>query len=255
MKELADYKSLWMMAAMLAAVLAVSPARSSVLTYDLTTCQIGGGCGSSSVFGTVTVSTISSTEVSVDMTLASGEVFAFGGAGQPLLFNVTGDPSVSITNLTSNVSDRFAFNNSPMFMADGTGKWDYYMSCSSCGTGTSMSTTGPDGAPVSLSFDVTLASGINPSSFSKSTKGFTFATDVGIPNGSGGYMTGDVGAINPVPLPPSLLLLASALVALGLMLCPGGRRPDGRTPARHAVSVRSIIASRHLTAATECRTF
>jgi hypothetical protein len=222
--ELMHRKSLWVMALLaVGALFAVPPGHASVLTYDLTTCQISGGCGSSSEFGTVTVSSLSSSEVSVSLTLASGEVFAFGGAGQPLLFNVVNDPAVSISNLTSNLSETFAFNNSPMFMADGTGKWDYYMSCTSCGSGTSMSTTGPGGAPVSLSFDVTLASGITPASFVESSKGFTFATDVGIPNGSGQFITGDVGAINPVPLPPSLWLLGSALAALGLMLRPGPR--------------------------------
>jgi len=193
-------------------LLAVPHARADVLTYPLTTCQISKGCGSSTSFGTVTVSSLNSNEVSVTLTLAPNEVFAFGGAGQPLLFNVANDPSISISNLTSNLTNTFAFNNAPMTMADGTGKWDYFISCSSCGTGTSLSTTGPGGASVSVSFDVTLT-GITPESFTQSTKGFTFASDIGIPNGSGGFMTGDVGATTPVPLPPAVVLLGSALLA------------------------------------------
>lgn len=228
MRGLARHKSLWVMALLGAgALLAVPHARADVLTFDLTTCQVNGGCGSSTLYGTVTVSSISSTEVSVDLTLASGDVFAFGGAGQPLLFNVLNDPSISVTNLTSNLSNTFAFNNKSMTMADGTGKWDYFISCSSCGSGTSMSTTGPSGSPVSLSFDVSLAGGITPESFSQSTKGFTFATDVGIPNGSGGFMTGDVATTTPVPLPPSVVLLGSALLGLALM-----QRRAGEAAAR-----------------------
>jgi hypothetical protein len=198
---------------LLAGVLLAAPhARADVLTYPLTTCQISKGCGSSTSFGTVTVSSLSSNEVSVTLTLGSNDVFAFGGAGQPLLFNVANDPAISVSNLTSNLTNTFAFYNAPMTMADGTGKWDYFISCSSCGTGTSMSTTGPGGAPVSLSFDVMLT-GITPESFTQSTKGFTFASDIGIPNGSGGFMTGDVGATTPLPLPPSIILLGSAVLA------------------------------------------
>lgn len=179
------------------------------------------------------VSQLTSNEVSVTLTLAKGEVFAFGGAGEPLLFNLTNDPTLSpssVSTPTSNLStpETFAFNDSPMHMADGTGTWDYYISCTSCGGGTSMSSTGTGGAPVSLSFDVTL-SGLTPQSFlATSSKGFTFATDVGIPNGSGGFMTGDVAGTTPVPLPPSVVLLGSALVA-GLLLT--GRRAVVAAPA------------------------
>lgn len=213
MSGFVPHRSMWTTALLAAGLtLSVPHARADVLTYPLSTCQISKGCGSGTSFGTVTVASLNSNEVSVTLTLASNDVFAFGGAGQPLLFNVANDPAIAVSNLTSNLTNTFAFNNVPMTMADGTGKWDYYISCSSCGTGTSMSTTGPGGTPVSLSFDVTLA-GITPGSFTQSTKGFLFASDIGIPNGSGGFMTGDVAATTPVPLPPSVILLGSALLA------------------------------------------
>jgi hypothetical protein len=185
------------------------------ITFPFAYCHVSGGCGSGSL-GSVTVSSVpnATNEVSVTLTLGSGDVLQFGGAGEPLLFDVNGDPAtppLTASPITDNVNETFAFNNSPMTMADGTGKWNYFISCTSCGPGTSMSTTGPNGADVTLSFDLTLAGGtLSPSSFGPSTKGFLFATDVGIPNGSGGYNTGDIAA---VPLPSTAILLISALVA------------------------------------------
>ena len=203
--------------ALLAVVgLSVAPkTRADMVTFPLISCHVNGGCGSGNL-GSVTVASVgmSTNEVSVTLTLGSGEVLAFGGAGQPLLFNIAGDPAtppLTISNLTANVSETFAFNNHPMTMADGTGKWNYFISCSSCGSGTSMSTTGPGGSDVTLSFDLTLAGGtLSPSSFVGSTKGFLFATDVGFPNGSGGFNTGDIAA---VPLPSTAVLLSSMLIA------------------------------------------
>jgi hypothetical protein len=69
--------------------------------------------------------------------------------------------------------------------------------------------------------------------------GLFFASDIGIPSG-GRYTTGDVGALTPVPLPPSLTLLAGALGLLALTLrraprprpaCASDRAPPGAAPA------------------------
>jgi hypothetical protein len=104
------------------------------------------GCGP---FGTVTVSSVAGqpNELNVMLTLDPGEVFASTGAGSALLFDVSGNPTLSVMSLL----------------------------------------------PAGYSF----------------------------PNGSGGYFTGDVvtsGPLTPVPLPPALSLLLSALAGLPLVV-------------------------------------
>jgi hypothetical protein len=203
-------------AAMLFAVLTAVPlsaARADTLTFDLTQCFITGGCPTAGPYGTVTVSSVSSTEVSVDLQLTAGEVYNIAGgngAGKPLLFDITGDPVVTVTNLTS----PFTFTRHLMTMADGTGQWDYFIGCStsSCGSGTSGLVS------ADISFDVTLASGITPASFVQNANGFYFASDIGIPSGGGNYVTGDVAAPPgaAVPLPAAAWLLLSGLAGVAV---------------------------------------
>lgn len=217
MKCFASLKSFWGIALLgIVGVIAASSATASTVTYNLTDCFIGGGCSTSAPWGTVTVSSLSSTEVSVSLTLASNEVFNIAGgngAGKPLLFDISGSPTVVVSGLAS----QFSLVQGMMTMADGSGSWDYSIQCSSstaCGTGTSQMVTGP------INFDLTLASGISPASFVQNGKSLYFASDIGIPSGGGNYATGDVGAptATPVPLSPSLVLLSSALLGgSGLM--------------------------------------
>lgn len=195
----------------LAAVLAgtTTSASASVITYSLTSDFCSGTCGTPP-FGTVTVSSLSSTEVSVDLTLKSGEVFAQSGAGAALLFDLVGNPSISVTNLTPMFTATQTASGGNIH-ADGTGHWQYSIDCTGCGNGTSPPTSsGP------LDFDVTVASGITPSSFVPNDGGLFFATDIGGTNGK----TGDVGAptgVPAVPEPASMSILGAALIALGLV--------------------------------------
>jgi len=207
-------QALWSLYLLGALTLAGAPrAQASSLTYDYTDCFInsGSGCLTAPPWGTVTVSSVSSTEVSVTLTLATGEVFAFGGAGLPLLFDISGNPSVTVSGLPSG----FTFTHHPMTMADGAGKWDYFINCTTCGSGTSGMVSGP------ITFYVTLAGGITPASFIANNKGLFFASDIGIPVGGGNYNTGDVGALTAVPLPSSLVLIGGVLALLALAF----RRP------------------------------
>ena len=189
-----------------------SIASASTLTYNLTTNDCSSGCGSGP-FGTVTVSSISSTEVSVNLTLAANEVFAVTGAGDALLFDLTGNPTISISNLTTGFSaDRIASGGS--IHAGGTGHWQYDIVCSGCGNGTSSpNLSGP------INFDVTVAGGITPASFIQNDNSLFFATDIGVSNGRGGYSTGDVAApsVSATPLPAALPLFIGGLGMIGLL--------------------------------------
>ena len=211
MGRFASLQSLWGVALLgVIGVTATSKAPASTLTYSLTDCFIGGDCPTSAPLGTVTVSSLSSTEVSVSLMLAPNEVFNIAGgngAGKPLLFDISGSPTVLVSGLAS----QFSLVQGMMTMADGSGSWNHSIQCTNstfCGTGTSNMVPGP------INFDLTLASGISPASFVQNGKSLYFASDIGIPSGGGNYTTGDVGALNatPVPLPPSLVLLSGALL-------------------------------------------
>ncbi len=204
MRSWVSFKSLWIAALLGIALVQVPLASASTLSYNLTTCFFSCGTGP---YGTVAVSSLSSTEVSVNLTLASGEVFATSGSGKTLLFDLQGNPSISVTNLTSGFAATSTASGQSLH-ADGTGTWQYWISCTLCGNGTSPPR---DSGPVN--FDVTVASGITPASFIENGYPLYFASDIGVPNGSG-YNTGDVGATSPVPLPATAWLLGSGLMVL-----------------------------------------
>jgi hypothetical protein len=108
------------LAALIGGALGVSyvpPAAAELISYSLTDPIGSVGAGP---YGTVTVETVSSTEVFVKLVLTAGEVFAVSGAGEALMFDISGNPSISISNLTSGFA-----SNGPDGHADGSGAWDY----------------------------------------------------------------------------------------------------------------------------------
>jgi hypothetical protein len=198
-------KALSLGVAMAAATFGLSTgASASTLTFSLTQDHCTGTCGTAP-FGSVTVSSISSTEVSVTETLNAGESFRDTGAGDPILFDLTGNPAISSLSVTG-LPSGYSFASSAPGSQDGSGSWEYGVDCSSCGTGTT------------LSFDITLASGITPSSFIQNGNSLFFASDIMGTNGN----TGDVGApnVSATPLPAALPLFIGGLGMMGLF----GRR-------------------------------
>jgi hypothetical protein len=206
------------------------PARAQSITANLTqSFQSGNTCSGCGPFGTVSVTTVTADEVMVTLTLAQGDLFSFGGAGHPLLFDISGNPTITSFSVVSEPTNAppngFTFSQAPpVIMADGTGTWNDAVSCASCPTGTGGNISG------TLSFTLTASSAIAPSSFVTNANGLYFASDVGVPNGSGGFFTGDVGAtaVSTVPEPATFSLIAVGLGTLGLIW----RRRKARGPDR-----------------------
>ena len=239
---MSEKKNLWtVLAAAGAAAFAIAGAPSARAgTYPLTTCDFSTGCVSGATYGSVSVTDIGGGNgVQVTLNLPSGDVFNLPngpGSGQPILFDIpAGVGTVANVSGPQGSSATFAAGsnyNTPMH-DDGTGYWTNWISCTSgCGTGSGTSA----GIPAQLTFQI-LGNGISTANlpFTLNTPngngtGLWFGTDIGVPTSPGAttYYTGDVGApLAVVPLPPSALLLLSALAVAGLLLARSrpGQRP------------------------------
>ena len=104
----------------------VRPASATSITYQLTVDHCTGGCGSSP-FGSVTLNDFGGTgDVLVTVALTSGNRFIDTGFAGAFAFNLLGDPTISVTSITSGFALVSPTAGSLHF--DGFGFFDYAIS-------------------------------------------------------------------------------------------------------------------------------
>jgi len=178
--------------------------------YGFTVDHCTGGCGTAP-FGTVDVTQDGANTVKLVVTLTAGDKFVSTGFPGSLGFNIIGNPTIGISNLTSGWS--LISTTAGNLHFDGFGNLDYALSCDICGNGGSNPFAGP------ISFDVT-AAGLTAASFKELSRlppgsdQVYFVADIIGTTGN----TGPVGATlnqTAVPEPSSLLLFGAGALLLG----------------------------------------
>jgi hypothetical protein len=135
----------WRVALAGAALLATSAAFPSVSRADaftFTSCEVSGGCGTATNFGTVTLTNNGSGGVTVDVVLTTGNRFVETGAGNTELFlfndSISGSTITGATATLNGVTTTLAVSGStslglgntpPGVMADGAGSFTASVEC------------------------------------------------------------------------------------------------------------------------------
>jgi hypothetical protein len=183
----------------------------SAARADLTyTFDNGGSCCGTGPFGTVLLHVIDADTVKVTETLGAGEVFAVGGAGNSLSFNVDEAFTYVPGTLTAGFTTGTSGKASPF------GTFGAFVECGPtvCGNGTSPPEfSGP------VTFELTNATGLTPADFISNGSAF-FAADIGVPKAGGGFSTGNVAADKApaVPEPKGTVFLFTSGLAVALWM-------------------------------------
>lgn len=190
------------------AAFAVTPASADTYTFNTDHCS--SAC--LPFTGTVTVTQDGANTVLVDVTGSGFDFVTSAGGGDQFFFNIVGDPTISISNLTPG----WALASTTASATDSLGGagwgFDYALSCDpGCGPGASN----PKAPP--LSFDIT-AAGLTPAAFDTNdgASPVDFAADV-LANGNTGLVGATLTSMSPVPEPTSLSVVCGGLLGLGLL--------------------------------------
>jgi len=192
-----------------------------IFNLDQNGCSVG--CNVQPV-GTVSVSQFAVNDVLVSLQL--GPDYSLRGSNDPnhhsLVFNLSGNPAVSISGVTSGDTDSqtFSFGGPGTFNDSPFGDFGYALECTTCTPGMAGMTTRR------LSFHL-LASGLTEGSF-VATSGIFFAVDVvGKTSAAGIGLTGNVGALAGDVTPPDggvPEVSTGGMLAIGAILLAFGRR-------------------------------
>jgi PEP-CTERM motif-containing protein len=186
-------------------------------SFTFTSCDLTGGCGTATDFGTVTL-TQSGTSVLFDVVLTSGNRFVETGAGGGELFLFNDSLSGStITNISATLNGATVtitgglsgFTNLSPVMADGTGTFTASVECtlaSSCNGGSTPNIN-------DLHFTVTNATLAQLET--ANANGNIFVADILCGQTGCTGLTGPVDVSRTVPEPASALLLGAGLAGIG----------------------------------------